>query len=534
MAANSARASSATSWARWGGAWIIIEGENKAAQRHSRLNRSHLLFLFFAVSIASAINAVNPDLWMHLAAGRLFLDTHHVPRVDIYSYSAAGLPWRDHEWLSQAVFAFAYDRFGVLGLRLLKLLCALVTLGAIDSALGRTDASPRAQRLILIVTAVALAPYMHYRPQLFTFCLLGIEMALLWANYMTESAALWMLIPIFAAWANLHGGFVAGLGALGIYTATVCAESRLTGSRRRCAALVAITTGAALATLLNPFGAGAWLNVFHSVLDQTIHRAILEWAPTWVAMRENLANHPSEVLDAMPLALPIALVVVAVRTRAVCNYPFVAIALVFSIAALFSMRNLPLAAIVVAPILGAQIALQSRLRGDETQSEEAGELSPALVTIAGAIVLILGALPSATALREGSQYPHGAIAFMKSHGLNGNILNEYGWGAYIVWNAAPRSRVFIDTRSELVYPDRVLADYLAFMSGSSAGAKLLDERRHDFVLIRPKGGAYRLASEDRRWKLIYHDHACALFARSDGSAALIPGAASASETDRGK
>ncbi len=70
-------------------------------------------------------------------------------------------------------------------------------------------------------------------------------------------ARLWPLIPIFAVWANLHGGFIVGLGVLGI-SAVIVGLQELWATRKitRAWSIAAVTLGCALATLLNPFGLG--------------------------------------------------------------------------------------------------------------------------------------------------------------------------------------------------------------------------------------------------------------------------------------
>jgi hypothetical protein len=109
--------------------------------------------------------------------------------------------------------------------------------------------------------------------------------------------------------------------------------------------------------------------------------------------------------------------------------------------------------------------------------------------------------------------PRGAVDFMKKHGLHGNILNNFDWGEYLVWHLAPGSRVFVDGRCELVYPDSVLTEYLNFLYGRAGGERLLDRYPHNFVLAKPGSGAYRIVSADKRWQEIYHDSISALFAR---------------------
>jgi hypothetical protein len=80
------------------------------------------------------------------------------------------------------------------------------------------------------------------------------------------------------------------------------------------------------------------------------------------------------------------------------------------------------------------------------------------------------------------------------------------------------SRVFVDGRTELVYPDQVLRQYAVFFYGLEGAKNLLDNPSHDFVLIGPHNMGYQIVSRDRRWHLLYSDRTAALFAR----AALTP------------
>jgi len=64
------------------------------------------LALFTALaSLRLATPIADPDLGWHLAAGRHILDTGTLPRVDSFSYVAAGRPWLVYSWLAEVLFA---------------------------------------------------------------------------------------------------------------------------------------------------------------------------------------------------------------------------------------------------------------------------------------------------------------------------------------------------------------------------------------------------------------------------------------------
>jgi hypothetical protein len=59
----------------------------------------------------------DPDIWWHLRNAQYLLQHHHLPRVDIYSFTVAGHAWINHEWLSEIPYYLAYRAFGLVGLK---------------------------------------------------------------------------------------------------------------------------------------------------------------------------------------------------------------------------------------------------------------------------------------------------------------------------------------------------------------------------------------------------------------------------------
>src|SRR5438105_15470662 len=83
--------------------------------------------LFVAIFSLAAVPPLDPDLWWHLANGRLILTTASVPHVDVYSFSAAGQPSVMHEWLADRGM-YGPSQLG--GLPLLAAIAALARTGA--------------------------------------------------------------------------------------------------------------------------------------------------------------------------------------------------------------------------------------------------------------------------------------------------------------------------------------------------------------------------------------------------------------------
>ena len=330
-------------------------------QSYSLLSASRWTVVL-SIALAMAGNFADPDLWMHILAGQTILRTGHIPRLDTYSYSAAGMPWHNHEWLAQVALAVSYAHLGVFGLKLLKLLCASITILALAIGISATRASSRIQRLTLILIAVALATQMQFRPQLFTFMMLSVVMTVVAIEVYRGGAILWPLIPMFALWANLHGGYTIGLGAMIIAVAVLFIQGlgdadRKTSARR----LGLVTLGCAGATILNPFGAGLWTGVAHSVSDPLIRQIVNDWVPlpnTLLFMWRE--SKPELLQDVAPLLLFAGFIAAVAMAPELGDAALIAIATIFIGGAFYAARNIALAVIALAIPLARHAAWGTR------------------------------------------------------------------------------------------------------------------------------------------------------------------------------
>ncbi len=500
-----------------------IAGRTPVAPAYSVL-RSAPGFVVLAVAFACASNYADPDLWVHVLAGQRMVATGHILTRDLYSYAASGLPWDNHEWLSEVVLGTSYRWLGVLGLKLVKLLCSAILMIALAVALGRTGAPARTQRVMLLVVATALISQIQFRPTLFTLVMLSIVIAKLAAETYRGPVRLWTLIPIFALWANFHAGCFAGLGALGVFVLTCgLREYLIKGTLARTAVVAAVTLGCALATLVNPLGIRLWTTFLKSASDPLMRPIISDWAPLPIflfhASRESISE---PIAYAVPLLLFVGLPAVLVETRVFDDAGLTAIALVFIAGAFYSNRNVGLAIIAVSIPLTHHLGIAARNRGPDAVNTISAQPRAALALVAAVIIGMVGGELSGS-LKTWEPVPEGAVAFMESHGLHGNILNNYDWGGYLIWHLAPASRIFIDSRYQLVYSEKLRSQYLSFLYGWPVGNKVLNDYRHDFVLVEPGTGAFELVNSDSRWKLIYRDPVASLYAKAtDANAAITP------------
>ena len=454
---------------------------------------------------------------MHILTGQTILHTGHIPRFDTYSYSAAGMPWRNHEWLSQAALALLYAHLGVFGLKLLKLMCASVVMVALAAGISATGASGRVQRITLILSAVGVATQMQFRPQLFTFMMLAVVMAVLAFEVYRGGATLWPLIPMFALWANFHGGYITGLGAIFIAAAVLFMQGRTASARR----LGLATLGCAAATIVNPFGVGLWAGVAHSVGDPAVRQIINDWAPLAGTMLASWRDSKSELFQYVaPLLMFAAFFAAVAITPDLADASLSVVATVFIGAAFYATRNVAIGVIAVAIPLAHHLSmlLEPQASTELDPQTEAGPGPPPMLLAVCSLMLALVGGSFSNRLRTWKPMPVQALAFLQQHRLHGNLLSQYEWSSYVLWHLGDAFKVYIDPRAELVYTDKQERDYAIFFNGMDDAGSLLGQYPHDFVLIGTDSRGCAVVMKDPRWHLIYRDPTAALFAH-----AALPG-----------
>jgi hypothetical protein len=511
-----------------------------ATRRISLLHHAPALVLLLIV-VANSGQWADPDLWGHLRYGQAALTSGHVIANDPYSYSAPGSVWRDHEWLTEIVMAVAYNNFGVVGLKLWKFACVAATVVLTALAMAETGASATIQLNLLGVAALAMVLQNQFRPQLFSFMLLAATLALLARDNYRGRAPVWLMIPMMALWSNLHGGFIVAIAALGAYSGVVGLQDLIAGRGfARALRLGLITWAGTMATLISPYGFGAWRVVIHALKNNAAHPIISDWQPlmrTTIAQWQ--ANPPTVIFFVCGIAIMAAFVITFACTPRDGDLPLVAIAAIMTVGAIAAVRNMPLAAIAcMAPTARHFELIAARWRGrnitspsikegaaaaprvDQSSMAQSG-LRPWLgITVAIVLAAVTGMFSPWLAV-DVREYPIGAVTFMKQHHIYGNVLGNFVWGQYLIWHLEPDSKVFMDGRYDTVYPQPIIDQYLEFVSGQPAGSKVLRAYPHDLILMPLKTPVVSMMESAPGWKLVYRDGNCELFARADSAAAKL-------------
>jgi hypothetical protein len=412
--------------------------------------------LFVVVAARALVLEAQADTYWALRAGQDIWATGRVPRLDTYSFTAAGLPWPDHEWLWQAI-VYGLHRAG--GMPLLALGVGALVIGAVV-LVYRLMVGDASARFGILLPAISLASFVWVlRPQVATLLFLIL---LVW---MLARERFVLLPALFCLWANVHGGVVLGGLLLGValVTALVRARLRLDPTEARRARWLAVMLGlCALATAATPMGFG----IFRFVLEsegRLRDAQITEWLPTLPGLSIGGAFWIFALVYVGLLARRWR----TLRDASWADWVVVACATALLPLAFRSQRH-------IGPFLLLAPAAASRLLGPDFRWRRAPATpAPASADHPGLNLALLGILAAGAAVAVGVSWsrpaeilgwrplPRGALDAVRA--CPGRLYNHYNQGGYLIW-LAPETKVFIDNRQD-PYPLTLLVDQLVVDSG---------------------------------------------------------------------
>ncbi len=502
---------------------IIVPSRPASWSRWLTLDRLVTLIVFIAIFSMAARFPLDTDGWWHLQSGRWMVENGQIPRVDPFSHTRFGQPWIDHGWLAQLIIYLTYRALGFGGLVLL--VSALVTVAFYFAWLQCQGGERWTRAFVFIIAAVASGIIWSARPQMVTFALTALVAYILYRYKQGQRRIIWWLLPVMVFWANIHGGFAVGfiliaayafgeLGNLILSSGAIAEEHSPHIGWGGLVKLLLVAAISFLALALNPNGIEMWTYPFRTVGIGVLQDYILEWQPPDF---HQIYMHPFIWL----LLAAITAFGLAGRRADFTDLTLVAL---FTYMSLLAVRNVPLFALISAPIIVryGTMAL-SRWRGERWLAGTGKRrIQPAfmtlnwllLIAVLGAGVLFVSSkmISASVVAEQPEELPVGAVAYLREHEPSGPIFNNYNWGGYLIWHL-PQYPVFVDGRTDL-YDDELLREYLAIYHAGDGWREGLDRYGINLALLESASSLSEKLNEDGEWERVYHDAIATVFVRN--------------------
>ncbi len=505
---------------------------------------SYFTLLVWSILLLVVNNQVDMDLWGVMSFGAL-LDQNpgHFPFFDPFAYTAHGAPWIYHEWGSGVVFYQFFKYGGSAALFWLKFLlvevmlvlsCHLYLLGGLRKRSQPINSIGEAiYAACLPLTLYLLFPNVSstLRCQLFSFVGFALSLFILKRHSQGRlKYAIWLLPLLMLLWTNLHGGFILGLGLIGLYLL----YHWFSGHRHESESLAVVLVLSLLSTMINPYGLRFWETMLSA----------------WTLPRE----HISEWGNVMTMLLPFSgilytalllfslLLGIAKWRRMKAFFPLTFLLMLFTGG--YGWLHYKLSPLFLIAFLSHGLdtlpedlaTIQSWLPATMSKGVQLLRKVFSVLTVWGlSFLLVLGVLlnvifyedslavrvPSLTASQSGTQapgitYPLGIARFILQHNIRGNLWVPFTWGEFLYWVLYPQCKVSIDGRYETLYSAENFNAYHRFYHPPYPIGEA--ERYHTQFIVAEASTPALLDKLRRtaRWHEIYRDPQASLFSREPG------------------
>ncbi len=469
-----------------------------------------------AIRGAIKLTQADGDLSAHIRMGNRILATRHIPAHSLASYTAATEPMIAHAWLAEIWFASLYRLGG------LPLICAFagivvgLTHGMIALFLRRHGADPRWAFIAALLSLALASTHWLARPHMFSIFFSAITLFLLESERPNRQ---FMFIPVYALWANLHGGWLYGLAMIGLYIVGELGEAWLSGDRdhwlvraRRDGVALAL---ASAATLFNPFGLALHREVFSAVTSASLARNMAEFLPPNF---QDAGQWPF----LLAILLTIALLSVGVRRMPL---PWLAVVVVSLFFALRSFRNIALFGVTAWPLIALHVARAfPHGRRQFPLFKEFARLDPntriGWLGAPMAVLLILlglnrgwvGPFPVIADHFDKKTFPVVAVERAREAHLQGRVFDAWGWGGYIMF-AWPEASLHVDP---LKSSQATIDSYTIIEDRRPTWLNELKRWNIQTIIITPKSPMAQALKETPGWSTWYSDSTAVVF-RAAGS-----------------
>ena len=473
------------------------------------------------------------DFWWHLKMGKVILDTGSIPRVDQFSFTAAGKIFIVQNWLAEILFYLTYKAGGyplLIFSNALFLICVLIPIFHLCR-----KASSHLWASVFAACLVAVCIPCNMRPQIFSYIMFAVYYWVV-LSYCSGKRDWVLSLPLLMVlWANLHGAFVLGLGLLALILCGESICSLLNDSHqdvikgKQLVKLAVVFALCLIATLANPEKFGVYSYILTVMNDPSSRHFVVEWQPPVISSLQGIVQFY------IPFFITALVLMLSDRRPRLTEMMLFS---GFSVMGLTSTRNAVWFLLVSAPILARYLPSvhwssvfglpRQGMRSKPTLPVQNthGEREPALLNFAIAgLALVVATVQSPwlqLRLHPGSlldsKTPVGAMDYIERHSLTGNIFHPQAYGDYLIWRLWPKQRSFFDGRVHL-FGESLVQVYQQIYNDTH-GEELLEHYGIRYLLlskVEKEPESKRMIDrtrQSRNWKLLYEDNNSILFEKT--------------------
>ena len=403
-----------------------------------------IIFSLLFIGFFHPVYSITQDLGRHLKTGEIILQTHSVPKTNLFSYTYSNFPFINHHWLSEVIYYISFQKIGFNGLLIINTVLALLSFGIIF-----LKASKESKAIVLLFCSLLYVPILFertdVRPEFFSFLFLSVFIIILY-KFREKFTRLIFLLPLVELlWVNTHIYFPIGIVLIVFFAIDSIVKHKSLNSRY-IGIFAVVFAGCILATFLNPNGLKGALYPFS--VFQNYGYSIEENQNIFFLWS---IIHKQSILFFF-IAAPLLFVSLILNLKRVLLVDWF-ISIFFTILAMLSIRNFPL--FVLATFIPfVKYASSLNLFG----------ISKHIKIVLIVLLLFLALFETQQVyVKKGfglgvEKGAKDAADFFITNNLKGPIFNNFDIGSYLDYRLYPKDlpagrqgKVFVDGRPE-AYP----------------------------------------------------------------------------------
>jgi len=488
-----------------------------------------LIAVLVIMALAVTRTIQDPDFWWHLRAGQLIIQHGGLLGNDPFTYTVPTHHWTMHEWLNEVFFAI---EFAIGGLGLIVLILSAVTWLGLLAVMQKARLRHPSRAVLgigMLIGVIAGFPIWGPRVQMITFAFSALTLLLVERYLVRGGKAMWIMVPLFILWSNLHGEFVIGLGFIAVIIIAELIGGWLhmpdAAPRSRLLPLLYLLLACAVTSMINLNGPGILFYAAGTQASAAQQSLIEEWfSPSF---------HDWEVFVYGAMLLTLAMLIVfnrRIRARDV------ALVLVTTVLSLQSARNIELFVAASTAVYIDQLSIAAprlraafrRIRRAHSTARVRNRMPPPLLfrlVASGLLVAGLGGVYVAWlvpkmqlqpySLAYAQEYPVCAAQWLAGAPDGLKIFNQYGEGGYLAYTLSSHNdKVFIFGDAALM-GDQMLLTYAAVESVTPSWDSIIRRFGTDIVLYDINTPLADVMDHAADWTKVYQDGLSVAFVPTD-------------------
>lgn len=464
----------------------------------------------------------NFDIWWHLNAGDYILTNLTIPKTDIFSYTAYGNPWVNHEWLFEVLSFVMVEHLGLTSAVLFKFAASLGIAVSIFFTITTLTKSKNYALWGSFIGSVLLSERIIFRPFLVSILFAAIFCLILHRYKRGKFNWIWILPILTPLWYNLHGG---GILAPQLIAAFAFGETiqfvlkkydignfERALSKRRISYLWLAMLLATIACLINPYGINAFLFSLEHLQLNAITTFTFEWTPLFAPDLDShtLIIFTKILIVVMPLAY--------ILNRKRIEISYLTLTILSGYLLTKGSRFTAYFVVINVPILILNI--QQLIKKDRVNAKKSLTrlwINPVLILMACIAIFFYG-IPREIDGKDPINvsgfgilpdfHSKDLIHFIKTNGINGKMFNSMELGGALAGRSLPDSLVFIDGRTP-VFGDEFFIRYIQATSNPHYFRALETKYGFDHIILSPMkfssdARLHLYLAKSPKWKLVYN------------------------------